>query len=98
MASVDDLLGTPVTPAGGLVEASATVGANANPATAGTSTLGPPATTAPYLGGIARLAPTQDRASISHYTVQPVVDVQALGPRPRSGRRDQRHPEDRRRA
>ena len=49
------------------------------PATSGTSTLGPPATTAPYLGGIARLAPTQDRASINHYTVQPVVDVQAVG-------------------
>jgi multidrug efflux pump subunit AcrB len=77
MASVDDLLGTAVTPAGGLVEASATVGANGNPATSGTSTLGPPVTTAPYLGGVARLVPTQDRASISHYTVQPIVDVQA---------------------
>jgi multidrug efflux pump subunit AcrB len=77
MASVDDLLGTAVTPAGGLVEASAGPGANDNPATSGTSTLGPPVTTAPYLGGIARIVPTQDRASISHYTVQPIVDVQA---------------------
>ena len=31
MASVDDLLGTAVTPAGGLVEATNTVGANPNP-------------------------------------------------------------------
>src|SRR4051812_3823637 len=77
MASVDDLLGTAVTPAGGLVEPSAGPGANDNPATSGTSTLGPPATAAPYLGGIARIVPTQDRASISHYTVQPIVDVQA---------------------
>jgi len=77
MASVDDLLGTAVTPAGGLVAASDTVGANPNPATSGTSTLGPPDTTAPYLGGVARLTPTQNRASISHYTVQPIVDVQA---------------------
>jgi len=78
MASVDDLLGTAVTPAGGLVQASATApGANPNPATSGTSTLGPTATDAPYLGGVARLVPTRNRASISHYTVQPIVDVQA---------------------
>src|SRR4029078_7197501 len=32
---------------------------------------------APYLGGVARLVPTRNRASISHYTVQPIVDVQA---------------------
>ncbi len=31
---------------------------------------------APYLGGVAALRPMQDRASISHYTVQPVFDVQ----------------------
>ncbi|HEY7371667.1 MAG TPA: efflux RND transporter permease subunit, partial [Polyangia bacterium] len=77
MASVDDLLGTAVTPAGGLVQASATAGTttpngspNPNPATAGTSTFGPTATAAPILGGIARLVPAQNRASISHYTVQ----------------------------
>ena len=77
MASIDDLLGTAVTPTGGLVEASVTTGANPNPATAATSTLGPTAVAAPYLGGVARLVPAQDRASISHYTVQPIVDVQA---------------------
>jgi multidrug efflux pump subunit AcrB len=75
MASIDDLLGTAVTPAGGLTRASDNP--NANPLTAATSTLGPTATAAPYLGGIARLVPAQDRASISHYTVQPIVDVQA---------------------
>jgi len=85
MASIDDLLGTAVTPAGGLVQASATAGAaasatttpNPNPATSGTSTFGPSAVAAPVLGGIARLVPGQNRASINHYTVQPVVDVQA---------------------
>jgi multidrug efflux pump subunit AcrB len=82
MASVDDLLGTAVTPAGGLTAANAAAGAaattpNPNPATSGTSTFGPSAVAAPVLGGIARLVPAQNRASINHYTVQPVVDVQA---------------------
>jgi multidrug efflux pump subunit AcrB len=78
MASVDDLLGTPVTPLGGRTPASTLPpGSLPNPLTAGGSTLGFTGGGAPYLGGIARLVPTQDRASISHYTVQPVVDVQA---------------------
>jgi multidrug efflux pump subunit AcrB len=80
MASVDDLMGTSVTPAGGPPPLGPTIsppGALPNPLTVATSTLGPTATAAPYLGGIARLVPTQSRASISHYTVQPVVDVQA---------------------
>ncbi|HEY7370921.1 MAG TPA: efflux RND transporter permease subunit, partial [Polyangia bacterium] len=80
MASIDDLLGTAVTPASGLVDASATGPTTApdpNPSTAGTSTFGPTATGAPILSGIARLVPSQDRASISHYTVQPIVDLQA---------------------
>src|SRR4029453_8477274 len=34
-------------------------------------------TDAPYLGGVALLSPTRDRASVNHYTVQPIVDVQA---------------------
>ncbi|HEY1585874.1 MAG TPA: efflux RND transporter permease subunit, partial [Polyangia bacterium] len=32
---------------------------------------------APYLGGVAQLLPMQDRASVNHYSVQPVFDVQA---------------------
>ena len=58
-----------------------------SPLDAGTSTLASAGHDAPYLGGIARLVPTQDRASISHYTVQPIVDVQASVARPRSRRR-----------
>jgi multidrug efflux pump subunit AcrB len=80
MASVDDLLGTAVTPAGGSAPETAptsTPGVLPNPLTSGTSTLGPPVAAAPYLGGVAQLVPTQSRASINHYTVQPVVDVQA---------------------
>ena len=43
---------------------------------------------APYLGGVATLAPDADRASINHDTVQPVVDVQARSrARPRRRRR-----------
>ncbi|HVU50457.1 MAG TPA: efflux RND transporter permease subunit [Polyangia bacterium] len=80
MASVDDLLGTAVAPPGGVSLASATEsvpGALPNPLTAATSTLGRTSTNAPYVGGMAELVPTEDRASINHYTVQPVVDVQA---------------------
>jgi multidrug efflux pump subunit AcrB len=80
MASVDDLLGTAVTPAGGAAQentVSNTPGAAPNLLTASTSALGPSANAAPYLGGVARLVPTRDRASINHYTVQPIVDVQA---------------------
>ncbi|HLK90791.1 MAG TPA: efflux RND transporter permease subunit [Polyangia bacterium] len=80
MASVDDLLGTSVTPAAG-TSAESTI-ANVptltpGPLAAGTSALGPTPGAAPYLGGIARLTPGQDRASINHYTVQRIVDVQA---------------------
>jgi multidrug efflux pump subunit AcrB len=82
MASVDDLLTTAITPptppqGPSPAAATATLGTLPNPLLAGTTTLGPPVPTAPYLGGVARLVPTQDRASINHYTVQPVVDVQA---------------------
>jgi multidrug efflux pump subunit AcrB len=79
MASVDALLGTPITPAGANAPADVPPppGALPNPLLAGTSTLGFAGGAAPYLGGIARLVPTRDRASINHYTVQPVLDVQA---------------------
>jgi multidrug efflux pump subunit AcrB len=82
LASVDDLLGTAITPAGGAAPPSASAttavpGALPNPLTAGTSTLGFTGAAAPYLGGVARLVPAQTRASVNHYTVQPVVDVQA---------------------
>jgi multidrug efflux pump subunit AcrB len=80
MASVDDLLTTAITPPGGTPPPTPSLGALGtlpNPLLAGTTTLGPPVPAAPYLGGVARLVPTQDRASINHYTVQPVVDVQA---------------------
>jgi multidrug efflux pump subunit AcrB len=79
MSSTDDLLGTSVTPAAGLTQQSTI--ANVPTITPGPlalgSNLGATSTNAPYLGGMARLSPTQDRASINHYTVQPIVDVQA---------------------
>ena len=80
MASVDQLLGTSVTPAGGASLENTTANVmtpTPGPLAAGESALGPTSGDAPYLGGIARLVPTQDRASVSHYTVQPIVDVQA---------------------
>jgi len=80
MASVDDLLGTPISPAGGLTQLSTIANVPSltpGPLAAGTSGLPATPATAPYLGGIARLSPTQDRASASHYTVQPIIDVQA---------------------
>jgi multidrug efflux pump subunit AcrB len=79
MASVDDLLGTAVTPLNPAPVTGAPPPPNAlpNPLTSGTSALGPAAGAAPYVGGMARLVPTQSRASINHYTVQPIVDVQA---------------------
>ena len=63
MASVDDLMSTSVTPS-----------IAAPPAA---PQFGPVDNTATYLGGIARLRPTQDAASVNHYTVQQVLDVQA---------------------
>jgi multidrug efflux pump subunit AcrB len=80
MASVDDLLTTAISPSGAPPPPGATTGVPGtlpNPLLAGTSELGPVIAPAPYLGGVARLVPTQSRASINHYTVQPVVDVQA---------------------
>ena len=80
MASVDDLLGTPIAPAGGLTQVSTIANVPSltpGPLAAGTSGLSTTPATAPYLGGIARLSPTRDRASANHYTVQPIVDVQA---------------------
>jgi multidrug efflux pump subunit AcrB len=77
MASVDDLMGTSVTPGAGAGVIPNAPAATPNPLLANTSSLGPPTTAAPYLGGVARLTPTQDKALISHYTVQPIVDVQA---------------------
>ena len=80
MASVDDLLGTPIAPAGGLTQVSTIANVPSltpGPLAAGTNGLNTTPATAPYLGGIARLSPTQDRASSNHYTVQPIIDVQA---------------------
>jgi multidrug efflux pump subunit AcrB len=80
MASVDDLLGTPLSPTGGLTQVSTianTPSLTPGPLAAGTNGLATTPATAPYLGGIARLSPTQDHASLSHYTVQPIIDVQA---------------------
>jgi multidrug efflux pump subunit AcrB len=80
MATVDDLLGTAVTPSGGRAQDSL----DPNPLTGtpsllaqGSSPLAPASANAPYLGGLARLVPTEDRASANHYTVQPIVEVQA---------------------
>ncbi|HEY2729431.1 MAG TPA: efflux RND transporter permease subunit [Polyangia bacterium] len=80
MASVDQLLGTSVTPAGGASMENTAANLTTptpGPLVAGTNTLAPATADAPYLGGFARLVPTQDHASVSHYTVQPIVDVQA---------------------
>jgi multidrug efflux pump subunit AcrB len=82
MASVDELLGTSLTPPSGLAAPPAVANAPTGvpaPLTLGNATtpLAPTSTNAPYLGGVARLVPTQDRSSINHYTVQPIVDVQA---------------------
>jgi multidrug efflux pump subunit AcrB len=88
MASTDDLLGTPLAPAGGVGQVSTianVAGGPPGPLAGGTSNVVAPAAggdgnapvNAPYLGGIARLSSTQDRASVNHYTVQPIVDVQA---------------------
>jgi len=52
--SVDDLIGTPITPQGA-----------------------PPAQTPPLLGQFAGISTLQDKASIGHDTVQPVVEIQA---------------------
>jgi multidrug efflux pump subunit AcrB len=80
VASVADLTATPVTPATGL----AAVNTSTNVATPTPSPWPPPmsslgrtTTDAPYLGGLALVSPTANRASINHYTVTPVVDVQA---------------------
>jgi len=79
LASVADLLATPITPAAGIATvdtASNTPGPTPSQIPQPNALL-PVATNAPYLGGVALLAPGSSRASISHYTVQPIVDVQA---------------------
>lgn len=60
VSRVDQLLSTPISPANGLSTAADPGGVNA----------------APYLGALAQLSTTAQRASIRHETVQPVVDVQ----------------------
>jgi multidrug efflux pump subunit AcrB len=68
---VGDVMRTPIAPASGTTPPSIL-----DP-TLRPSLFAPSDVNTPYLGGIARVSPTQDRASISHYTVQPIVDVQA---------------------
>ncbi len=66
MASVDDLLGTAIAPAGGVTQTNTIANVPSltpGPLAAGTSNLGAMPSNAPYLGGVARLTPTQDRAS-----------------------------------
>ncbi|HEX3697960.1 MAG TPA: efflux RND transporter permease subunit [Polyangia bacterium] len=80
MTSVNDLLGTSVTPQGGGSSPSTVdnvPSATPGPLAVGTADVLRRSANAPYLGGIARLSPAEDRASINHYTVQPIVDVQA---------------------
>ena len=82
ITSVNDLLATPLTPASPMFTATTGVASPAPAATLGpvlppTATSGPTTTDAAYLGGLALLRPTGNRASISHYTVQPIIDVQA---------------------
>jgi multidrug efflux pump subunit AcrB len=80
MASIDDLLGTGLTGQGGVPQQNTVANVpttRPGPLSLGFSNLGAASTNAPYLGGLARLSPTQDRASVNHYTVQPIVDVQA---------------------
>ena len=63
VSRVEELLATPISPAAGL-STDATTGMTGNP------------DAMPYLGSVARLETTTQRASIRHETVQPVVDVQ----------------------
>jgi multidrug efflux pump subunit AcrB len=80
MASVADLVATPVTPALGLAATNTSTNVatpTPSPWQPPVSTLAPTTTDAPYLGGVVNVRPLADRASINHYTVAPVVDVQA---------------------
>jgi multidrug efflux pump subunit AcrB len=80
MASVPDLLATSITPPTGLATsntATNTVTARPTPVQPPLATQAQLGTDAPYVGGLATLVSTADRASINHYTVQPIVDVQA---------------------
>jgi multidrug efflux pump subunit AcrB len=80
METVSALLATPVTPAAGLATANTASNVTTpapSPVEPRTNDRAPTTTDAPYVGGVALLHPTQDRASINHYTVQPIVDVQA---------------------
>jgi multidrug efflux pump subunit AcrB len=73
MASIDDLLTTAITPAMPLPMPAPLV---PSPIQSYVNPLIPTPPSAAYLGGVAQLVPTQDRASISHYNVQPVIDVE----------------------
>jgi multidrug efflux pump subunit AcrB len=80
MASVAELLATSITPPAGLEARDTTANAPSlapGPLALTQSPLLPTPPTAPYVGGLASLVPTRNRASIGHYTVQPVLDVQA---------------------
>jgi multidrug efflux pump subunit AcrB len=74
IASVDDLMTTPITPSTSIPSPSPPP--VPVPIQTHVNELVPLSTTAPYLGGVAQLKTTQDRASISHFTVQPTVDVE----------------------
>jgi multidrug efflux pump subunit AcrB len=73
VASVDALMTTPITPAAPLAAPSPPV---PSPIATNVNELIQTPPSANYLGGVAGLSATQDRASISHYTAQPVVNVE----------------------
>jgi len=80
VASVPALLDTAITPAAGFSTIDQPLATNTptpSPLQQQTSDLATPVNMAPYVGGMALLRSTGDRASINHYTVQPIVDVQA---------------------
>jgi multidrug efflux pump subunit AcrB len=65
---VSDVMMTPVTPAGAPLRAASTVGPLRTPAPSGPLV-------APHVGAMATLQQGEARASVSHATVQPVLDV-----------------------
>jgi multidrug efflux pump subunit AcrB len=80
VASVADLMATAVTPAAGLATADTALNVptpTVQPLQPQLNPLAPATTDAPYLGGMVVMRPSADRGSINHYTVQPVLDVQA---------------------
>ncbi|HVY47965.1 MAG TPA: efflux RND transporter permease subunit, partial [Minicystis sp.] len=76
--TVNDLLATPITQAGGVVVPAPSDASSARFATPPPPKSPPPTlpVVAPHVGALAQLRPITTRANISHATVQPVLDVE----------------------